>query len=72
MGNGPARILLLLFLAIGTARAQAPSGAIAGIASDSSGAAVPGAPVSVVNRDTGQTRAAITSTCVRTQGLVRE
>ena len=57
-----AAALLLIFVAVGSARAQAPTGAIAGIAMDASGAAVPGVSVSVANRDTGQSRTAITST----------
>jgi hypothetical protein len=52
---------LLVFTAIVAARAQVPTGAIAGIATDSSGAVVSAATVSVANRDTGQTRSTITS-----------
>ena len=47
-----------LYLAIGL-RAQTTTGLITGVVADSSGAVVPGAQVSVVNRDTAQERIAV-------------
>src|SRR5580704_11678037 len=47
-----------LYLAIGL-RAQTTTGLITGVVADSTGAVVPGAQVSVVNRDTAQERIAV-------------
>ncbi len=52
---------LLIMLAVGSVRAQTPSGTIAGVATDQTGAALVGARVDIVNRDTGQTRTLTTS-----------
>jgi hypothetical protein len=54
-------VLLLVLLAVASARAQMPTGTIAGVATDSSGAAVAGASIEITNRDTGQMRAVDTS-----------
>ena len=54
-------IVLAVFVAMGVARAQAPTGTIAGTVTDSSGAPLPGAHVAIVNRQTGQTRTITTS-----------
>ena len=53
--------LLLVLIAPEAARAQGPTGTIAGIVTDSSGAVLVDARVSIVNRDTGQARAVTTS-----------
>ena len=53
--------LLLLVSTMAAAYAQAPAGTIAGIVTDSSGAALAGARVSVVNQDTGLARLLPTS-----------
>src|SRR4051812_2296316 len=57
----PSAVLALVFAAVVSLRAQAPSGAIAGVVIDSSGAALNDVPVHVTNRDTGQHRIVITS-----------
>jgi hypothetical protein len=54
-------LALLVVVAVASARAQAPTGIIAGIASDSFGAAVGGARVDIVNRETGYQRVVMTS-----------
>ncbi|MDQ1613873.1 MAG: hypothetical protein QOG00_3804 [Pyrinomonadaceae bacterium] len=59
-------LMLMVFcfaLGVGTATAQseASTGQIAGVITDSTGAAVPNATVTVVNKDTGLTRTATTS-----------
>ena len=56
-----AQLLLTALLAIGSARAQAPSGTIAGVVSDPSGTPIAGARVRVTNRDSGLTRSLTTS-----------
>jgi hypothetical protein len=62
MNRGPASLLLLLlFGPVGLASAQSPTGALAGVVTDSSGAAVAGVPVRITNRDTGQVRTVTTS-----------
>ena len=53
--------LLLLLLALGSARAQTPTGTIAGVVTDQTGAALTGARVDIVNRDTGYTRSLTTA-----------
>jgi Carboxypeptidase regulatory-like domain len=53
--------LLLLVLVRGPARAQAPTGTIVGIVTDSSGAPVPAAVVAVIHRDTRHERKLDTS-----------
>jgi hypothetical protein len=57
----PVRALLLVLMTVGAARAQTPTGTIAGVVTDPSGAALAEARVSMVHRDTGQTRTLITS-----------
>ena len=53
--------LLLLLLALGSARAQTPTGTIAGVITDPSGAAITGARVDIVNGATGQIRTLTTT-----------
>src|SRR5215472_12163614 len=55
-------LLVLLLLAIGSAPAQAPTGTIAGIVTDSAGGRVPRARISITCRDTGLARNLTTST----------
>ena len=54
-------VALLIVMTFGSARAQTPTGTIAGSLSDQSGAAVAGAAISVTNLGTGQARSAPTS-----------
>jgi len=54
-------VLLLVFAIVGSAQAQAPTGNIAGTVTDSSHAVLTGVQVTIINIDTGQTRAAVTS-----------
>jgi Carboxypeptidase regulatory-like domain len=54
-------VALLIVMTVGSARAQTPTGTIAGSLSDQSGAAVAGAAISVTNPGTGQARSALTS-----------
>jgi hypothetical protein len=53
--------LLIVMLALGSAKAQTPTGTIAGAVTDQTGAALTGASLDIVNRDTGQTRTLTTS-----------
>jgi hypothetical protein len=53
--------VLVLALAPGAADAQAPTGVIAGVVTDSSGAAIPAVHVVVTNKDTGLERSAATT-----------
>jgi hypothetical protein len=57
---GVASVALLLLLWSPALRAQAVSGTILGTVQDSSGASVPGASVTIVNSETGLTRAVTT------------
>jgi hypothetical protein len=59
--SGAARVLLLLALAARVAHAQTPTGTIAGLMSDPSGAPVAGAPLTIINLVTGRPRIATTS-----------
>ncbi len=61
-GQALAAVLILVLVAVGSARAQTPTGTIAGVVTDSTGAAVAEVQVDVTNRETGQKRAAVTST----------
>ena len=54
-------LFILALVAGGVARAQAPTGTIAGVATDPSGAAVIGARISITNRDRGLSRNLTTS-----------
>jgi hypothetical protein len=54
--------LLLVLVTLGSVHAQTPTGTITGLVTDTSGAALAGAQVSIVNRDTGQTRTLTTTT----------
>ena len=56
---GVSSIALVLLLSAPALRAQAVSGTILGTVQDSSGAAVPGASVTIVNSETGLTRSVI-------------
>ncbi len=47
---------------LASSRAQAPTGAIAGVVTDPAGARVAGARIDIVNRYSGLTRGLITST----------
>jgi hypothetical protein len=62
MGKGHTTIFLLAFVIAGSARAQSPTGNIAGIVTDANGAHVAGARISITNRDSGLTRNLTTST----------
>src|SRR5215471_369145 len=62
MSNIRAKLFLLVLLAAGSARAQSPTGAIAGVVIDPAGAPVPGVRVSITNRVTGLIRNLTTST----------
>jgi len=53
-------VLSLELIALGTVRAQAPGGAIAGVVADPTGAAIPSARVVVTNKETGLKRALAT------------
>jgi hypothetical protein len=53
--------VLLVMVATGDLHAQAPTGVLAGVVSDATGAAIAGAQVSIVSRDTGYSRAVATS-----------
>jgi hypothetical protein len=59
MSSTRAKLFLMVLMAAGTARA--PTGTIAGIVTDPSGAPVSGTRVSIVNREIGLTRSLITS-----------
>jgi hypothetical protein len=52
---------VLVIVSVGAARAQAPTGVIAGMAVDSSGAALVGREVHFVNRETGSRRIVMTA-----------
>src|SRR5437016_6352948 len=54
--------LLMMLSAIGSVYAQSPTGTIAGVVTDSNGARVPAAHVTITNRDNGLTRSLVTST----------
>jgi hypothetical protein len=54
-------VCLLILVAAGLVRGQTPTGAIAGVVRDPSGAAVAGAQVRLTNPATGLTRTAVTS-----------
>jgi len=60
LSYGVAGVGLLLLLWLPALRAQAVSGTILGTVQDSSGASVPGASVTIVNSETGLTRAVTT------------
>jgi hypothetical protein len=55
-------VVILFFVAAGTAQAQAVAGSqLSGLVRDTSGGSIPGAEVTVTKTDTGQTRTAFTS-----------
>jgi hypothetical protein len=56
MTRGATATIVLALLATGTIRAQTPTGAIDGFVTDSSGAALPGAHISITNRQTKEIR----------------
>src|SRR5262249_4684613 len=62
MSNIRAKLFLLVLLAAGSARAQSPTGAIAGVVIDPAGAPVAWVRVSTTNRVTGLIRNLTTST----------
>src|ERR1035438_8996515 len=53
---------LLVLTAVGELLAQAPTGTIAGTVTDQSGAVVPNAKITIVNKDTGSTREMLAGT----------
>jgi hypothetical protein len=53
-------VVCALALAAGNARAQILYGSITGIARDAQGAAIPGATVTIINKETNLTRDTIT------------
>jgi hypothetical protein len=61
MSKIQAMLLLVMIAAVGVARAQAPTGIIAGVVTDLAGAAVPGGRITVTNRTTGWSRIFISS-----------
>jgi hypothetical protein len=61
MGKLILRILGVGLIALGTVRAQAPTGAIAGLVADPTGAAISGARVVVTNKETGLKRTCVTA-----------
>ncbi len=54
-------VLSLELIALGAVRAQTPTAAIAGVVTDPTGAAIPGAHVMVKNQQTGAQRAVVTT-----------
>src|SRR5687767_4099252 len=56
-----AKLFLVMLLAAGSARAQTPTGTIAGVVADPAGAPVAAARVRLTNRDSGLTRSLTTS-----------
>jgi len=52
---------IVVLAAVGALLAQAPTGTIAGTVTDQSGAVVPNAKVTIVNRDTGSARDSLTA-----------
>ncbi len=52
---------LVEFIALGTVHAQAPTGAIAGVVTDATGAAIPRARVVITNKETGLKRTLVTA-----------
>lgn len=61
MRRSLAKLFFLVLVAVGSARAQAPTGTIAGIVSDPASAPVIGARVNIINYDSGLTRSLTTS-----------
>src|SRR5947209_980253 len=61
MGGALCMLAMVLFLSAGAAEAQTFRGTILGTVTDSSGAAIAGATVTVKNADTGLTRTVITT-----------
>jgi len=56
-----AQLLLLVLLAVASARAQAPTGTVSGVVTDPAGGPIAGARVRLTNRDSGLTRSLTTS-----------
>lgn len=56
-----ALLLFMTLVSVTSAHAQAPTGAITGVVTDAAGAALPGARISITNRDNGLSRNLITS-----------
>ena len=56
-----AKLFLIVLMAVGSAYAQAPTGTIAGVVTDSAGKPVAGARLRLTNRDSGLTRSLTTS-----------
>ncbi len=54
-------VLSLELIALGAVRAQAPTGAIAGVVTDPTGAAIPGARIVVTNKQTAAQRTLVTT-----------
>src|SRR6266852_6320796 len=54
-------VLSLELIALGAVRAQAPTGAIAGVVTDPTGAAIPGARIVITNKQTAAQRALVTT-----------
>ncbi len=61
MSRNLAKLFFLVLVGVGSARAQTPTGAIAGIVSDPAGAPVAGAHVNIINHDSGLARSLDTS-----------
>jgi carboxypeptidase family protein len=61
MSKVPAKFLLAILVAVNSTRAQAPTGSISGVVTDSAGAQVAGALIRITNRDSGLTRNLTTS-----------
>src|SRR5262249_14755162 len=56
MRKSPATVSLVFLMAFGSVRAQTPTGIISGVVTDSAGAHIGGARITVTNRESGLTR----------------
>ncbi len=55
------KLFFLVLVAVGSARAQTPTGTIAGVVTDPGGAPIAGARIKIINHDSGLTRTLETS-----------
>jgi hypothetical protein len=61
MSKVPAKLLLAILVAVGSIRAQTPTGSISGVVTDPTGAQMAAALIRITNRDSGLTRNLTTS-----------